>query len=156
MQVVFRLIVIELKLSVPVVQIGQLFVLQLGFLAEPKVLDHDVSLDFRDVFLSLLNSILPEVIKQLGIVRVNLLLLAFAVLRTLLLHLIVQTEEHLVTVLLILDLSLLHHLGILELSQLLLGLEQCLHLVLSLLLLLVVTFDHVLLLRIEPIHWQPS
>ena len=84
--------------------------------------------------------------------RVNLLLLAFTVLCSLLLHLIIQTEKHLVTVLFILDFSLLDHFGILELSQLLFSLEQCLHLVLTLLLLLVVPFDHVLLLSIEPIH----
>ena len=65
---------------------------------------------------------------------------------------IIQTEKHLVTVLFILDFSLLDHFGILELSQLLFSLEQCLHLVLTLLLLLVVPFDHVLLLSVEPIH----
>ena len=81
---------------------------------------------------------------------VNLLFLALTVLSSLLLHLIVKTQKHLVTVLLILDLLLLHHLGILELSQLLLSFQQCLHLVLALLLLLVVALDHVLLLCVEP------
>ena len=81
---------------------------------------------------------------------VNLLFLALTVLSSLLLHLIVETQKHLVTVLLILDLLLLDHLGILEFSQLLLSFQQCLHLVLALLLLLVVALDHVLLLCVKP------
>ena len=88
--------------------------------------------------------------------RVDLLLLAFTVLRTLLLHLIIQTEKHLVTVLFILDLSLLDHFRILELSQLLLSLEQCLHLVLALFLLLIVPFYHVGLLCVEPAERRAS
>lgn len=81
---------------------------------------------------------------------IDLLLLSLTVLRTLFLHLIVQTEQHLVTVLLILDLLLLDHLGILELSQLFLRLQQRLHLALALLLLRVVFLYHVGLLGVEP------
>ena len=81
---------------------------------------------------------------------IDLLLLTLTILRALLLHLVVQTEEHLVTVFFVFNLLLLYHLGVLEFSQLLLRLQERLHLAFPLLLLRVVTLDHVCLLRVEP------
>ena len=46
LELVPRLVVVELELRVPVVEVGQLLVLQLGLLTESEVLDHDVPLDF--------------------------------------------------------------------------------------------------------------
>ena len=156
LQLVLGLVIVQLELRVPVVQIGQLFVLELGLLTKAEVLDHDIPLDLRDVFLSFLDGILPEVIKKLGVMRIDLLLLSLTILHPLLLHLIVETEEHLVTVFLVFNLLFLHHLGVFELSQLFFGLQERLHLSLSLLLLEIVALDHVRLLSVEPNASQSS
>ena len=63
LQLVFGLVIIQFELCVPIVQVSQLFILKLGFLAKAEVLNHDIPFDFRDVFLCFLNSILSEVIK---------------------------------------------------------------------------------------------
>ena len=143
------LVVVKLKLRVPVIHVGELFVLQLGLLAQSEVLDHDVTLDLRDILLSLFDGISAEVIKKLRIVSIDLLFLALAILSTLLLHLVIQTEQHFVTVFLVLNLLLLDQLGVLELEQLLLGLQQLLHLPLLVLQFALIALANVYLLVIE-------
>ena len=150
LQLALGLVIVQFKLRVPIIQIGQLFVLKLGLLAKAEVLDHDIPLDFRDVFLCFLDSILSEVIKQLSVMSIDLLLLTLTILRTLLLHLVVETQEHLVTVFFVFNFLLLHHLCVFKLSKLLLSLQERLHLALTLLLLGIIALDHVCLLRVEP------
>ena len=116
LQLALGLVIVQFKLRVPIIQIGQLFVLKLGLLAKAEVLDHDIPLDFRDVFLCFLDSILSEVIKQLSVMSIDLLLLTLTILRTLLLHLVVETQEHLVTVFFVFNFLLLHHLCVFKLS----------------------------------------
>lgn len=57
------LLVVQLKLSVPIVEVRQLFFLNLGFLVQSQVLFHDVLLYLRDVLLRLLDGILSEVVQ---------------------------------------------------------------------------------------------
>ena len=116
LQLALGLVIVQFKLRVPIIQIGQLFVLKLGLLAKAEVLDHDIPLYFRDVFLCFLDSILSEVIKQLSVMSIDLLLLTLTILRTLLLHLVVETQEHLVTVFFVFNFLLLHHLCVFKLS----------------------------------------
>ena len=116
LQLALGLVIVQFKLRVPIIQIGQLFVLKLGLLAKAEVLDHDIPLDFRDVFLCFLDSILSEVIKQLSVMSIDLLLLTLTILCTLLLHLVVETQEHLVTVFFVFNFLLLHHLCVFKLS----------------------------------------
>lgn len=116
LQLALGLVIVQFKLRVPIIQIGQLFVLELGLLAKAEVLDHDIPLDFRNVFLCFLDSILSEVIKQLSVMSIDLLLLTLTILRTLLLHLVVETQEHLVTVFFVFNFLLLDHLCVFKLS----------------------------------------
>ena len=76
--------------------------------------------------------------------------LPLTVLGALLLHLVVQTEQGYVTVFLILDFLLLHHLLILELEELLLGFQEGAHLALLLVQLLLIALIHVDLLSVKP------
>ena len=81
--------------------------------------------------------------------RIDLLLLAFSILGSLLLDLVLETEQHLVTVCFILDLLLLDHLSVFELQQLLLGFQQGAHLLLLLVQFLLIPLVRVYLLRFE-------
>ena len=150
LQIVCGLLVVQLQLSVPVVEIGQLLVLELGFLAEAEVLNHDIPLYLRYVLFGLLDGILTEVIQHLSVGGIDLLFLPLTVLSALLLHLVVQTEQGYVTVFLILDLLLFHHLLILELEELFLGFQEGAHLALLLVLLLLIALIHVYLLCVKP------
>ena len=123
LEIVCSLLVIKLQLSVPVVKIGKLLVLELRLLAKTEVLNHDIPFDLRYVLLSLLDSILAEVIQHLSVGGINLLFLSLTIFGTLLLHLVIQTEQSNVTVFFILDLLLLDHLLILELEKLFLGFQ---------------------------------
>jgi len=61
-QICQGLVVIELELGVAVVEVGQLFVLQLGLLAQAQVLQHDVALNLADVLFRLLHCVFSKVI----------------------------------------------------------------------------------------------
>jgi len=101
--------------------------LELGFLGETEVLNHDVAFDLGNVFFGLLHRILAEVIQELRVVRVDLLLLPFAVFKALALDLVVQRKQHFVTVFLVLDFLLADHLCVFELKQLVACLQEFLH-----------------------------
>ena len=146
------LVVIEFKLCVSVVHVGQFFILKFGFLTETEVLDHDVALDFRDVLFSLLDGISTEVIQQLSVVSIDLLLLPLAVLSTLLLNLVIKRKQHFVTVFFILNFLLLDKLGVFEFQQLLLSFQELLHLSLLVIGLLVVALTDIHCLVVEPIY----
>ena len=109
----------------------------------------NISFNLRDVFLCLHLRVRPEVIKELGVLGVDLLLLPLAVLLALPLDLVVETEEHLVTVRLVVDRLLLDQFGVFEFQELLLRLQKGPHLFLLLGLLLVVLPLHLLLLVIK-------
>lgn len=145
------LVVIEFKLCVSVVHVGQFFILKFGFLTETEVLDHDVALDFRDVLFSLLDGISTEVIQQLSVVSIDLLLLPLAVLSTLLLNLVIKGKQHFVTVFFIFNFLLLDKLGVFEFQQLLLSFQELLHLSLLVIGLLVVALSDIHCLVVEPV-----
>jgi len=123
------LIIVKFQLGVLVVEVGQLLILQLGLFTQAEVLNHDVALNLRDVLLSLFNRILSEVVQQLGVVGIDLLFLALPVLSSLFLHLVVQGEQHLVTVFFVLNLLLSNHLRVFELKELVPLLEHVFHFV---------------------------
>ena len=146
------MLIVQLQLSVPVVKIGQLLVLELRFLAESEVLNHDIPLNLRYVLLGLLDGILAEVIQHLSVSGINLLFLSLSVFGALLLNLVIQTEQSDVTVFFILYLLLLHHLLILELEELFLGFKEGTHLSLLLVLLLLISLIHINLLSVKSSH----
>ena len=123
------LIIVEFQLGVPVIEVGKLLILQLRLFTQAEVLNHDVALYLRDVLLSLFDSILSEVIQQLGVVSVDFLFLALPVFSSLFLDLIVERKEHLVTVFFVLNLLLPNHLCVFELKELIPLLEHVFHLV---------------------------
>ena len=151
-QFVLSLLVIKLQLRVPVIQVSKLFVLKFRLFTKAEILDHDVAFDLRDVFLSLLDCVLTEVIQKLRIMSVNLLFLSLSIFLALLLNLSIKREEHLVTVFLVFDFSFPHHLLILELKKLLLRLKQSFHLSLLVVLLQVIALVHFDGLSFKPAH----
>ena len=84
-------------------------------MVQSQVLLHNVLLDLRDVFLSFFDCVLSEVIKQLSVVCIDLLLQTDTIFSSLLLDLVLETEEHLVAVCLVLDLLLFDELCVFEL-----------------------------------------
>lgn len=123
-QVLCNSLVINLDISVLLVKVFKFFILDVSFILEALVLGLDVTLNFRDVLLSLEEGILAEVFQELSILSIDALFLSFLVLLTLSNDSTMLTQKHLVPVFFIFDLFFLDHLGIFEFLKHLLVLRE--------------------------------
>lgn len=123
LEILSSCLVINLNLSVLLLQVVKLFILNLGFVLETLVLGLDVTLNFRDVLLCLEESFLAEFLQELSVLSVDSLLLPLFVLSSLLDYLTMLTQEHLVSILFVFDLFLLDHTSVFEFKKHLLSLR---------------------------------
>ena len=108
------LVVLNLKLCVLVVEVGQLLILDVGLFFQSNVLNLNIFLNLTNALLCVRLSRLPVLIKQVSILLIDPLLLSLDVFLALLVDLAKNIKKHSVTVLLIFNLLLLDHLCVVK------------------------------------------